>query len=79
MSIYGETFSDENFLLRHTGAGLLSMVRPSVLADPSLIVEMQANSGTNSNGCQVNICFVVAVFVFLIIDDLLVLHYMRAM
>jgi cyclophilin family peptidyl-prolyl cis-trans isomerase len=34
--IYGTKFADENFVGKHTGAGLLSM----------------ANSGPNSNGCQ---------------------------
>ena len=35
-SIYGSSFPDENFAIRHTSAGLLSM----------------ANSGPNTNGCQ---------------------------
>ncbi|KAI9317709.1 peptidyl-prolyl cis-trans isomerase H [Dichotomocladium elegans] len=36
MSIYGDKFEDENFTVKHTQAGLLSM----------------ANSGPNTNGCQ---------------------------
>lgn len=45
-SIYGSQFEDENFHVKHTSPGLLSMVGPVI---PNLL---QANSGPGTNGCQ---------------------------
>lgn len=49
LSIYGDWFEDENFDLQFDQPGLLAMVGKGRLS------HMQANSGPNTNGCQVEI------------------------
>ncbi len=48
LSVYGGPFADETFKHKHTGPGVLSMVK--ILP---LFLMSQANSGPNTNGCQV--------------------------
>ncbi|RLN14898.1 hypothetical protein BBJ28_00015968, partial [Nothophytophthora sp. Chile5] len=63
ISIYGDKFSDENFIHKHTEAGLLSMVRsdeqwgwhsriPHATVSHRDAALTQANSGPGTNGCQ---------------------------
>lgn len=66
ISIYGDKFEDENFIHKHTEAGLLSMVRiqrrgrllsscrtvRSLSCCFLLLTTPQANSGPGTNGCQ---------------------------
>jgi peptidyl-prolyl isomerase H (cyclophilin H) len=51
VSIYGDHFADENFTLRHTGPGLLSMANRYAILCPGTLPHHPI-SGVNTNGCQ---------------------------
>jgi len=53
-SIYGDKFDDEAFVHKHDQPGLLSMVRGARCSRRALLTPVQANSGPNTNGCQVS-------------------------
>lgn len=60
-SIYGvKSFADENFHLKHDGAGILSMAVRTIVYYSRLATEYgpRQNSGPNTNGCQFFICTV---------------------
>lgn len=51
LSIYGDFFADENFQLKHSVPGLLSMANRYIFNHNDIYIQLFYVSGRNTNGC----------------------------